>query len=134
MENSAERSLKLLLRIVALAGFLAILPVFMPHVWMDACHRWLGLGSLPETPVIVYLTRSLSALYAFHSGLLWIVAGNVRRYAPVVTYLGLAFLAFGAIMLWIDVHAGLPWFWIAAEGPASLAVGAAIVLLQRRCP
>jgi hypothetical protein len=60
---NAERLLVVLLRTIAAAGALAIVPTFMPHGWMNACHRWLGLGELPETPIIVYLTRSLSAMY-----------------------------------------------------------------------
>jgi hypothetical protein len=91
----------------------------------------LGLGTLPETPIIVYLTRSLSALYAFHAGLLWIAARNVRRYAAIVTYVALALMAFGAVMLWIDLRAGLPWLWIAGEGPFTIAMGLVMFVLQR---
>ena len=49
-----------------------------------------------------------------------------------MTYLGWAFLAFGAASLWIDFHARLPWFWIAAEGPFTLLLGLSILVLQRR--
>lgn len=125
-----ERMLVVLLRAIAVAAALAVVPVFMPHAWMDACHRWLGLGPLPEKPVIVYLTRSLSAMYVFHGGLLWIVAGDVRRYAALVTYLAAAFTAFGIVTLWIDVHAGLPWPWVASEGPLGIAFGVAMFALK----
>ena len=127
-----ERMLVLLLRAIAVAAALAVVPVFMPHRWMDACHRWLGLGSLDELPVIVYLTRSLSAMYVFHAGVLWVVARDVRRYAAMVTYLAAAFVAFGIVMLWIDIHARLPWPWIAVEGPLAIAFGVAILILQRK--
>jgi len=127
-----ERWLVILLRAIAVAAVLAIVPVFMPHRWMDVCHRWLGLGSLPEMPVIVYLTRSLSAMYVFHAGVLWIAASDVRRYAPLVTYLGAMFIAFGVVALGIDVRARVPGPWIAAEGPAAIAFGVAILILQRR--
>jgi hypothetical protein len=126
----AERMLVFLLRAIAVAAALAVVPAFMPHGWMDACHRGLGLGPLPESPVIVYLTRSLSAMYVFHGGLLWIVAGDVRRYASLVTYLAAAFTTFGLITLWIDFHAGLPWFWVASEGPAGIAFGVAMFALK----
>lgn len=126
----AELVLVLLLRAIAVAASLAIVPVFMPHAWMDACHDWLGLGSLPETPIIAYLTRSLSAMYAFHAGLLWIASRDVRRYAAIITYISLALVIFGAIMLWVDVRAGLPWFWIASEGPLTVGMGLAMLLLQ----
>jgi hypothetical protein len=125
-----ERMLVLLLRAIAVAAALAVVPVFMPHRWMDVCHRWLGLGSLPELPVIVYLTRSLSAMYVFHAGVLWIVARDVRRYAPLVTYLAAAFITFGLVTLWIDLHAGLPWPWVASEGPLGIAFGAAMFALK----
>jgi hypothetical protein len=130
--NLAERALGVLFRCIGAAAILALAPVFMPHAWMDACHRSLGLGELPETPVVVYLTRSLSLLYAFHGGMLWIVGGDVRRYRPLALYLAAAFIVMGAVTLWIDLHAGMPWFWTASEGPASIAVGIAAFCLQRK--
>jgi hypothetical protein len=130
--NRAERILVILLRAIAAAASLAVVPVFMPHAWMDACHAWLGLDTLPETPIIVYLTRSLSAMYAFHAGLLWIVSRDVRRYAAIITYIALAVMVFGAVMLWIDVRAGLPLYWIAGEGPFTIGMGLAILILQRK--
>jgi len=130
--RGAERALVIILRAIAVAAALAIVPVFMPHAWMDACHRGLGLGPLPERPVIVYLTRSLSALYVFHAGVLWVAAADVRRYAGLITYLAAAFVGFGVVTVWIDVHAQLPWFWILAEGPFGIVLGAAMFLLVRR--
>ena len=130
--NRAEPILVILLRCIAVASALAVVPVFMPYAWMDLCHRRLGLHTLPQLPVIVYLTRSLSAMYVFHGGLLWLVARDVHRYAGLITYLGLAFLVFGAVVLGIDLHAQLPWFWVVSEGPVEIVVGLAILLLQRR--
>ena len=129
--DRAERILVILLRAIAVAASLALVPVFMPHAWMDAIHCWLGLGTLPETPIIVYLTRSLSAMYAFHAGLLWIVSRDVRRYAALIVYVGLALVVFGAIMLWIDIRAGLPVYWIVGEGPFTSGMGLVLLRLQR---
>ena len=130
--NRFELSLMVCLRTIAAVESLAILAVFMPQAWMDACHRGLGLGTLSETPILIYLTRSLSALYAAQAGLIWLVSGDVRRYAPVVLYLGLAFLVFGAVVLAIDCHAGLPWFWILGEGPVLMLIGPLVLGLLWR--
>lgn len=127
-----ERILVLMLSMIAAVSMLAAVPVVMPHHAMDACHRALGMGDLPAMPVIVYLTRSVSALYVFHGGLLWLVARDPRRYASLITYLGLAFVVFGIVSLGIDIHARLPWFWIAVEGPLLVVIGLAILGLQRR--
>jgi hypothetical protein len=130
--NGFELALVIWLRTIAAVESLAILAVFMPHSWMDACHRAMGMGALAEQPVLAYLTRSLSALYAMQAGLLWLVSGDVRRYAPVVLYVGLAFVAFGALVLGIDVYARLPWFWIAGEGPLLMLVGPVVLVLLWR--
>jgi hypothetical protein len=61
-----------------------------------------------------------------------VAARDVRRYAAIVTYLALAVTAFGIVLLWINVKAGLPWFWIAGEGPFTIAMGLAVLVLQRR--
>ena len=132
MNKNAQWWLVVVLRCMAAAEALAIVPVFMPHEWMDACHRWLGLGDLPRIPVIVYLTRSLSAMYVAHAGLLWLITRDVVRYRPVITYFGWLFIAFGTLMLFVDFHAGLPWSWILGEGPVVVAVGLAVLILQRR--
>jgi len=128
----AERWLVVVFRGVAIAAALAVVPVFMPHGWMDWCHRSMGMGELPELPVIVYLTRSLSAMYVFHAGVMWMAASDVRRYAALVTYLASAMAVFGAVILWIDLRAGVPWFWSASEGPMSLGIGLASLYLQRQ--
>ena len=129
--SRSERLLVALLYLCAAVSSLAAIPVVMPHRWMDIAHRWLGMGELPQMPVIVYLARSLSALYVFHGGMLWFMARDVRRYSTLITYLGVAFVVFGIVSLGIDLHSQLPRMWIAVEGPLLVAVGAAILLLQR---
>jgi hypothetical protein len=127
----SERLLVALLYLCAAVSSLAAIPVVMPHRWMDISHRWLGMGELPQMPVIVYLTRSLSALYVFHGGMLWFMARDVRRYSTLITYLGFAFVGFGIVTAGIDLCAHLPVMWIAMEGPLLMGVGVAILVLQR---
>lgn len=128
----AERALRILLRGAAAVMMTAIIPAAMPLSWMDAVHRWLGMGPLPRGPVVEYLARTLSAFYAFHGGLLWIFAGDVARYRPVIRFSFGAGLVFGAWVLVLDARSGLPLRWVLAEGPFVMALSlAALGLLSR---
>jgi len=109
----------------------ATLAVVLPTPWMAATHRWLGLGDFPRSPLVEYLTRSLSALYAFHGGILLLAASDVTRFAPLVRYIGSATLVIGAALLVIDLYAGLPPAWIAIEGPSVMLIGLAILRLLK---
>jgi hypothetical protein len=128
----AERLLKLVLMAMGVASLTAVFPAAMPLRWMDAVHGWLGLGPMPRGPVVEYLARSLSALYAFHGGLLVLAATDIRRYGPIITYVGFALIAFAGGVTAIDLSAGLPLFWVAGEGGTTFVMGAIILACRRR--
>ena len=106
--------------------------VIMPFEWMNAIHRQTGLGELPNAPIVGYLTRSESALYALHGALLIFLARDVRRFLPVVGFLAVAGLAFGAVMLGVDSAVGMPLPWTVGEGPFVIALSGVILWLARR--
>ena len=81
-----ERILRILLRVAGGLPLTALLAVVMPTEWMDATHRWLGLGELPRAPIVEYLTRSLSLLYAVFGALWLYMSTDVRRYAPLIAF------------------------------------------------
>jgi hypothetical protein len=130
--SRAERTLVLLLRLSAAMLLLATVPVFMPHCWMDAIHRRIGLGELPDMPIVGYLTRSLSAMYAMHGALLLCLSLDVRRYLPLVRFLAVLAVVFGAGMVVLDCAVGLPLRWILGEGPFIVVLGAVLLWLARR--
>jgi hypothetical protein len=121
-----ESFLRLVLRAVGAVSLLALVAVVMPYAWMDATHQWLGLGRLPDQPVVGYLARSLSAFYALFGGLLWALSFDLQRHRPTLCFLGVAIIAFGAILLGIDWAEGLPLYWRLGEGPWVMIIGAAI--------
>ena len=128
----SEKTLVWLLRLTGGLLLVAVGAVFMPFGWMAAIHRWLGLGELPNTPMIGYLTRSLSALYAVHGALVLYLSFDVRRYLPVVRCLAVLGIVFGAGMIVLDCVVGLPPAWIVGEGPFIIALGAALLWLAAR--
>ncbi len=96
---------------------LALPAVVMPFAWMDAIHRELGMGALPNTPIVGYLTRSCSALYALHGALLLFLSLDVVRYLPAIRFLAIVGMVFGAAMAGIDWTVGMPFSWALSEGP-----------------
>lgn len=129
-----DRLLALLLRVNALACWLALVAVLMPRSWMDAAHRLLGLGPLPDGPVFEYLARTISYLYAALGGYAWLFAGDIPRYLPAIRYFAAVYTAFGVVTFVIDRHVGMPWFWAAGEGPFLLVFGIVMLWLARRMP
>jgi hypothetical protein len=123
-----------ILRLTAVVLLLAFPMMLLPVEWMAATHRWLGLGQFPASPLVDYLTRSISFLYGFHGGLLLVVARDVRRYRGVVVYVVVMSLAFGASMIVVDLHAGLPLRWVLGEGPPIMVAAVIIGLLLRAVP
>lgn len=121
--NRTERILTILLRLLGVMMLFALLAIPLPRAWMAAIHAWLGLGPFPAGPLVDYLARSISGLYAIHGGLLLVCSTDLRRYRPVLQYCLIAGLLFGAAMTAIDFHAGMPIYWSACEGPFVMVFG-----------
>lgn len=127
----SDKMLVLLLRILGVGSLFALVPVLMPFSWMVATHRWLGLGEMPNGPVVEYLARSLSAFYALVGAICLVLASDLERYRPVVRFLGAAFAVMGLVFLGVDLAAGMPWWWTASEGPGAVVFAVVMVLLAR---
>jgi hypothetical protein len=122
----AETFLRVVLRWVGTVSLLAMVAVVMPYSWMDATHQWLGLGRMPDQPIVGYLARSVSAFYALLGGLLWALSFDLQRHRPTLCFLGVAIMIFGAMLIGIDWVEQLPLYWRLWEGPWVMVIGAAI--------
>ena len=130
----AERALVILLRVSGLVLLTALLTAVMPFTWMDEIHRRLGLGELPNMPIMGYLTRSLSAMYALHGALVFFVSLDVRRYLPVVKCVFVLGILFGLGMLVLDQAVGMPRRWAYCEGPSIIILGGILLWLTSWVP
>lgn len=128
----AEKCLLWLLRIDAVVLLSALIPVVIPSVWMQEIHRRMGMGELPTGPIVEYLTRSISLLYALHGVTVLWVSTDLRRYLPIVTCFGVLGICFGGGMLAIDAWAGMPLGWTIGEGPFLMLLGGVILKLAGR--
>jgi hypothetical protein len=132
--NNAERWLKILLLLFGLPAALAIVPFVMPWSWMAAVHESLGMGVLPDKPIVDYLARYASAFSAFYGFLLLLLMTDVRRYAPIITFQAVAILVMstvGAIFGW---RAGIPAWWILGDIISCWLCCSAMLWLQTKIP
>jgi len=133
MTLDAERWLKFLLRLTGAMMALAFFTVFMPRSWMAACHQWLGLRAFPEGPLVEYLARATSGFYAVAGVALIVGAGDVRRYAPIITVLSVGFLAMAPVILLFLSRSGTPMIWyVLLDAATAVPCFAAVLILQAR--
>src|SRR5438067_4686932 len=129
--TTSDRSLAIFLRVVGTSALLSIGAVVMPFAWMTAIHRGLGLGDMPDAPVVEYLARTVSAFYAFFGAVCLIAASDLERYRSLAWFVGAALAVMGATFFVVDVVAGMPEWWCAVEGPLTVLLGGVIALLSR---
>ncbi len=129
--DGRERFLVLLLRVGAVLTGSAIFAVFLPEATMASIYARLGIGEFPSSPLTNYLTRSLSAMYAFHGGLLFVLSTDVRRFRKALIFVGWATAALGVALTAIDLQAPMPTWWVLAEGPCVVGIGLVVARLAR---
>jgi hypothetical protein len=129
----AEQLLSWLLRLTGATEILAFFAVVMPRAWMEASHTWLGLGEMPDGPIIMFMIRQASYAYGMHGVSLWILASDVSRFRKLIVFNGISFLLAGPVFFLIDYYSGMPWFWtiIDSLGCASFGLAALWLTLGR---
>lgn len=131
LAKSRSRTLAVVLRVLGIIDLLAVVVVVLPTDVVAAAHRFIGLGEFPGEPIVEYLARASSLLYALHGSLLVFMSFDVRRYARLIRFLGGVTAVCGIVLIGVDVVCGMPLWWILAEGPIVGIMGAAIWMLAR---
>jgi hypothetical protein len=62
------------------------------------------------------------------------VSFDVARFRPLIPFLGWLHVGLGAVVLLTDLAAGLPWWWVAGEGPGIAMGGLAVLVVDRQTP
>jgi hypothetical protein len=121
-----------LLRITGVAMLGALVFMFCPFEWMAAIHRRIGIGELAYTPLLSYLIRTLSALYAILGAILLFISFDIDRYGLLIRLFGILAILGGLGVTILDAILHLPLFWTAAEGPLTVVLGIALIVLVHK--
>jgi len=119
------------LRVVGVLAMLAIVAVFMPLSWMASVHESIGMGKMSEGPIVEYLARSLSALYALLGCWIFYLSGRVPEQLGFVRLFGSLFAVFGVVLGWIGFKSSMPVTWVLLEGPPAILLGLWIIYCCR---
>ena len=132
--NNSRRgsSLAVALRAMGLLDICAFAAAIAPRAWIAASHEALGLGPFPQEPIAGYLARCTSVWCGLYGLLLWFVAGDVTRYARLITVLACAMIAQGLALMAIDFAEGMPGWWTSTEGPCCSVLGTLLLAIQQR--
>ena len=128
----SDLAIAVILRVLGAFALGAIPAIFFPYSWMNAVHDFMGLGQLPDAPIVSYLARSLSMFYAFFGAIVIYASFDMRRYWPLITLLAVITITLGITVFGIDYLSGMPLHWTLVEGPFTIIVGVAILWLQRQ--
>ncbi len=128
----ARRALVYALRWIGTVSGAAIVAALMPLPWIAVAHEAIGLGPLPEGPVVEYLARSTSFLYAALGGLMWLIASDPVRHARLLRLILILGFAAAPGLFVLDHRAGLPPWWQMSEGPMVLLICAVLAVLAAR--
>ena len=127
----ASRFLSWMLMGIGCGLMVAFFFMVLPRSQMDSIHAWLGLGAMPEAPIVWYLARSTSLLYGVHGALMFVCGRNINEFIGLAPVFGWLHVGLGLAMLFIDLSAGMPWWWTAFEGIPIAITGGVIVWLHR---
>jgi hypothetical protein len=126
-----ERQLTWFLRGTAVVLIAAAPAVVLPSSWMQAIGAEFGLD-VPASPLVEYLTRSLSGVYGLLGVVLWMLSGDVRRYLPLLKFLVPSTAAFDATLIALDLWIPMPLIWTAGEAISIVVWTALMFWLTRR--
>lgn len=126
-----QRALVWLLRLSGTVEILAFISVVMPRSWMEISHEWLGMGTMPDGALLMFMIRQASYAYGMHGVSLWILASNVVRFRPLIVFNGVAFLLAAPVFFLIDYLTDMPLWWTIFDALACGFIGVALLLLTR---
>jgi hypothetical protein len=123
---------KWILRIVGVTEILAFIAVVMPRSWMEIGHTWLGMGTMADSPLLMFMIRQASYTYGMHGVSLLLLSTDLQRFRLLLIMNGVAFLIAAVVFALIDYTAGMPSWWTVSDALGCGFFGVALLWLNRK--
>ncbi len=126
------RGLKICLWIAGILCLLSVVGMFLPISALESIAKVFGIESLPDSPLVLYAARLMSATYAGVGVFFLILALRPMDYGIMVPFSGLAAVVLGVVCAITGLVVGMPVLWFLCDSLSCAVLGILILVFWRR--
>jgi hypothetical protein len=126
------RGLKICLWITGILCLPAIFGMFLPISAFESIAKFFGIESLPDSPLIMYAIRTVSATFIGIGVFFFILAMNPMKYGVMVPFSGLVAVFIGVVCVITGLAVGMPAPWFLGDSLSCAVPGVLILAFWRQ--
>jgi len=126
------RGLKICLWIAGVLCLLWVAGLFLPLSACESIAGFFGIETLPDSPLIMYAIRTVSAASIGIGAFCIILAMNPMKYGVMVPLSGIVAVLIGVVCVITGPAVGMPAAWFLGDALSCLVLGALILVFWRR--
>jgi len=126
------RALKICLWIAGVGCLLSVFGMFLPMSVFESIAKFFGIESLPDSPLLVYAVRLMSATYAAVGVFFVILALDPMKYGVMVPFSGLGAVFVGVVCAIAGLLSEMPLWWFLGDSLSCLVLGVLVLVFWRQ--
>lgn len=126
------RGLKICLWITGILCLLAVFGMFLPISVFESMAKFFGIESFPDSPLIMYVIRTVSATFIGIGVFFIIMAMNPMKYGVMVPFSGMVAVFIGVVCVITGPAVGMPAPWFLGDFLSCAVPGALILAFWRQ--
>ena len=126
------RALKICLWIAGVGCLLSVFGMFLPMSVFESIAKFFGIELLPDSPLLVYAVRLMSATYAAVGVFFIILALDPMKYGVMVPFSGLGAVFVGVVCAITGLLTAMPLWWFLGDSLSCLVLGVLILVFWQQ--
>jgi hypothetical protein len=126
------RGLKICLWIAAIGCLLCVIGMILPVSAFEYITELFGAEPIPDSPVVIYFIRLLSATYAIIGVFFLILAFQPMDYGIMVPFSGLGAFVIGNVCVVTGFVEKMPNLWFLGDGLSCMVIGLLILAFWQK--
>ena len=126
------RPLKICLWIAAVGCLLSAPGMFLPLKTIESLFRVFGGGDFPDSPLLIYAFRLMSATYVGVGIFFVILARQPNNYPLLVPFSGVCSVLLGLVCAITGMTAKMPPLWFLSDALSCIVIGALILAFWKK--